>query len=139
MNLNELTKSITLRVNCGALVGAISEESLTAGCVPLRALASGYHCFALRAVPLPRRFLCYSLTYGTHINSSLWLDGFVKRIGADKLAVLLDGNLCGDGSRAVEKDGDGFVFWKSHNNAILRIRLNKLRLDRRFDRLFAGR
>ncbi|MBR6324055.1 MAG: hypothetical protein IKR62_03665, partial [Victivallales bacterium] len=49
---------VTLRVNCGALTGAVSEGAFfpQAAC-PYGHAACGYDCFALRAVPLSRRFL----------------------------------------------------------------------------------
>ena len=36
--VNRIGKSLTLRVNCGTLTGAVSERRFTASCVPFRHL-----------------------------------------------------------------------------------------------------
>ena len=73
-----------------------------------------------------------------NVYSSLWLDGFVKRIGAYELSILLDGDLRSDCVRAIKQNGNFFAIRKFYNNAVLCIRLDKLCFYRGFDVLFAS-
>ena len=73
------------------------------------------------------------------INSSLRLDGFVNGIGTDEIAILLDGDLGGNGSRAVEQNRNLLAFKCFNDYAVLRVRLDKLRFDGSFDGLFTCR
>ena len=54
-SVNSIGKSLTLRVNCGTLTGAVSERRFYRQLRAFQALAGDYYCIALRAVPLTRR------------------------------------------------------------------------------------
>ena len=54
-SVNRIGESLTLRVNCGTLTGAVSERRFYRQLRAFQALAGGYDYVALRAVPLTRR------------------------------------------------------------------------------------